>query len=319
MAERRVHISEKGMRLDRFVRIHFPDVPFGSLSSLLKRGRLTVDGKRAKATDRLAAEAIVAITDPGPRADETRRPVSGEAEASRRAQPRRAATGAAAPIEPLGPEDLAFLRGLVLHEDDDILVLDKPSGLAVHAGTRTDRDLDHLLARLVDERGERPVLVHRLDKDTSGLLVAAKSRAIAAVLGKAFATRAVEKEYRARVSGWPEPAKGRIEIPLVKVETPRGGRMVAAEPGAPGALAAATRYEVVGTADDVSDLALFPETGRQHQLRVHTRLIGHPILGDRLYDGRPAPRLMLHAYRIAFRHPRRGAVTFEAPLPADFR
>jgi RluA family pseudouridine synthase len=318
MAERRVHISEKGMRLDRFVRIHFPDVPFGSLSSLLKRGRLTVDGKRAKATDRLAAEAIVAIADPGPRTDETRRlPRAGD-EATRAARlPREAA--AAAPVEPLGPEDLAFLRGLVLHEDDDILVLDKPSGLAVHAGTRTDRDLDHLLARLVDERGERPVLVHRLDKDTSGLLVAAKSRAIAAVLGKAFATRAVEKEYRARVSGRPEPAKGRIEIPLVKVETPRGGRMVAAEPGAPGALAAATRYEVVGTADDVSDLALFPETGRQHQLRVHTRLIGHPILGDRLYDGRSAPRLMLHAYRIAFRHPRRGAVTFEAPLPADFR
>ena len=305
MAERTVHISEKGMRLDRFVRIHFPDLPFGLLSSVLKRGRLTVDGRRARATDRLAAGQVVALAER-----------DGEDGSARRGEDRR---GRAMPaIEPPSAEERAFLAGITLYEDDDLMVFDKPSGLPVHAGTRTDGDLDSLLARMVDARGERPVLVHRLDKDTSGVLVAAKSRAIAGVLGKAFSTRAVEKSYLAVVSGVPERREGLIEIALRKIETPRGGRMSAAGAGEAGALAAATDYRVVEGRHGIAIMSLKPLTGRQHQLRAHMALIGHPILGDRLYGGAAGPRLMLHAARIAFRHPRGGDVVFEAAPGPDW-
>jgi RluA family pseudouridine synthase len=296
-----VHRSENGMRLDRFVRIHFPDLPFGLLSSLLKRGGLTVDGRRAAATDRLAAGQVVALAGK-PAAD--RRPPRAPSEAAR-----------------LSPEDRAFLEALVVHADDDLLMFDKPSGLAVHAGTGTTRDLDSLLARWPGPDGERPVLVHRLDKDTSGLLVAARRRAVAAALGRAFAEGRVEKTYVAVVAGVPAPAEGAIARALAKVATPAGGRMVEVPPEAPRALAAVTRYRVEAVTPDGTRarLRLAPETGRQHQLRVHLALIGHPILGDRLYGGAPAPRLLLHAAGLRLEHPRtHGWLTLASAPPPEF-
>ncbi|MDR3494306.1 MAG: pseudouridine synthase, partial [Ancalomicrobiaceae bacterium] len=230
--------------------------------------------------------------------------------------------GSTAVLPPLSDADAAFLASITLYEDDELIVFDKPSGLAVHPGTKVTRDLDSLLARLAGSDGERPVLVHRLDKDTSGLLVAAKRRPNAARLGRAFAGREVEKLYRAVVSGDPgEPSERRIEMAIVKQATAKGGRMVAAGHDDPDALPAATMMRVVAVAADRSKamVELKPETGRQHQLRVHMALIGHPILGDALYgDAASAARLMLHAHRLRLKHPNGRFVEFEAPLPEGF-
>ena len=296
--ERTVHTSEKGMRLDRFLRIHAPRAPAAAV--LLKQGRLTVDGRRARASDVLAAGQVVRLAEP------TARPS--------------AAGGEGRPAS-LSDAERDLLARITLFEDDDLIVFDKPSGLAVHKGTRTTGDLDSILAKRVDAEGERPRLVHRLDKDTSGLLVAAKRKRLAEDLGRAFASRAVEKTYLAVVAGVPEPRNGRITSALKKVETPAGGRMVAALPDDPAGQAAATTWEVIEVAADghSSLVAFHPETGRQHQLRVHAALIGHPILGDRLYgDARAAPRLMLHAHRLSLPDGRGGERAFTAPLPPGF-
>jgi len=309
--ERTVHLSEKGMRLDRFLRIHAPRAPAATL--LLKQGRLTVDGRRARATDALRPGQIVRLV------EAAARPASGggqgagtDAEGRSGARPSGGGPSAA---------ERALLSRIILFEDDDLLVFDKPSGLAVHKGTRTSGDLDSILAKLVDGDGDRPRLVHRLDKDTSGLLVAAKRRRLAEDLGRAFASRAVEKTYLAVVAGVPEPRRGRITTALKKVETAAGGRMVAAGPDDPAGQAAATVWEVIEVAADggSSLVAFHPETGRQHQLRVHARLLGHPILGDRLYgEARAAPRLMLHARRLRLPDGHGGMREFVAPLPDGF-
>ncbi|WP_333824756.1 RluA family pseudouridine synthase [Pinisolibacter sp.] len=294
--ERIVHSSEKGMRLDRFLRIHAPRAPTAAV--LLKQGRLTVDGRKARASDVLAAGQVVRLAEPAKRA---------VVEAGQAAGP--------------SPVERDLLARITLFEDDDLIVFDKPSGLAVHRGTRTTEDLDSILAKLVDAEGERPRLVHRLDKDTSGLLVAAKHGRLAESLGRAFASRAVEKTYLAVVEGVPEPPTGRIATPLEKVATAKGGRMVAAAPDDPRGLSAATGWEVVETAADgrSSLVAFHPESGRQHQLRIHAKLLGHPILGDRLYgDGRTAPRLMLHAHRLVLPDGRGGKREFVAPTPEGF-
>jgi 23S rRNA pseudouridine955/2504/2580 synthase len=210
---------------------------------------------------------------------------------------------------------------MTLYDDAALIVFDKPTGLAVHKGTRTERDLDSMLAALADAGGNRPVLVHRLDKETSGLLVAARTKEIAARLGRVFSGRRIAKTYVALVAGVPDPTSGTIGRALKKVATPRGGRMVEADPTEPEALSAETAYEVLEIRDGgrSSLVRLEPHTGRQHQLRVHMALTGHPILGDRLY-GRAgsAPRLMLHAHRLEFHDAALGKYAFEAPIPSIF-
>ena len=297
--ERSVHLSEKGMRLERFLRIHFPRLPAAAV--LLKQGRLTVDGRRARALDPLAPGQIVRIADAAPRA------VIGGG----------AGSGPTSPSE----ADRARLAVMTLFEDADLLVLDKPSGLPVHAGSRTGDDLDRLLAKFVDAEGARPVLVHRLDKDTSGLLVAARTPREAARLGKAFASRAVEKTYVALVEGVPEPSAGTIRRALKKIDTPRGGRMVAVPDDEPGALPAETAWRLLDVRDDgrAALVALAPHTGRQHQLRAHMSELGHPILGDRLYgQAGSAPRLMLHALRLVLPRAVGAPLILETPWPSDF-
>lgn len=307
--ERRVHVSEKGMKLDRFLRIHFPQA--GNAARLLKSGRLTVDGRPFRLADALAAGQVVRIAEAPRGAGQGRDPASsgGEGEATAPKRP------------PADPAVVARLAAMTLFSDDEIIAFDKPSGLAVHAGTRTEEDLDSLLATLADAEGERPVLVHRLDKDTSGLLVAARTRAAAARWSKIFAGRRIEKTYLAVVEGVPEPRSGRIARPLKKTATPRGGRMVEAAADDPDGLACETYYEVLEVRDHgrASLLALRPKTGRQHQLRAHAALLGHPILGDRLY-GRAgtARRLMLHALRLAFVDGDGRERVLEAPIPAEF-
>lgn len=291
------------MRLDRWFRAHYPQVTHAYLSKLLRTGQVRIDGARAKANARLKAGQEVRVP-----------PFAFEA------RPADAPRGG----KPLSAADRDFFRSLILYEDRDLYVINKPHGLAVQGGSKTVRHLDALLDGLGEELGERPRLVHRLDRDTSGVLVIARRRAVAASLGRLFATRAVRKIYWALVRGVPRPAQGKVATPLVKTAGPDGDRVRAARAGEQErAQHATTHYSVIDrAANRVAWLSLKPVTGRQHQLRAHMALLGHPILGDNKYGGdRDLPleglvnRLNLHARRITFPHPREGTVDVSAPLP----
>jgi RluA family pseudouridine synthase len=301
MRQKTVRTAERGMRLGRFVEIHWGDVAAPALAAAVRRGGLTVDGRRARFADALAAGAVVRLD------------VAEDPRAVRRA---------AGPGEGLLEADRAVLAAITLYADADLVVFDKPSGLAVHRGTRTDRDLDSLLAGLVGADGERPLLVHRLDKETSGVLVAATSRAVAARLGRAFAEGRVEKTYRAVVAAPPAPPSGVVRAGLKKTVVGTAGRVVVCADDDPDGRPAETAYATVRVAADGVRVDLHPASGRQHQLRVHMAHLGCPILGDRLYGGPAAaraPRLMLHAARLVLPHPRDGRrLDLVAPLPAGF-
>lgn len=296
-----VAAGEDGMRLDRWFRQHFPQVTQGYLQKLLRTGQVRVDGARAKASDRLEAGGQVRVP-PLPAAD---------------APP-------AKPKARLSAADQALLASMILYEDDDLMVLNKPPGLAVQGGTKTARHIDGLLAVLGEDADTRPRLVHRLDRDTSGVLVVAKRRAAAAKMGRMFQTRSVRKIYWALVHGLPKPPQGKVEAALVKAPGPVGDRVREARPDErEDAQKAVTYYSVVDrAAQKFAWMSLKPVTGRQHQLRAHMAIIGHPIVGDEKYpSGRELPdsiarRLHLHARRIVFPHPATGrTVDVTAPLP----
>jgi 23S rRNA pseudouridine955/2504/2580 synthase len=217
-----------------------------------------------------------------------------------------------------------LLSAITLYEDDDILVLNKPAGLAVQGGTKTTQHLDRLLEALSEGPKSRYRLVHRLDRDTSGVLVVAKKREVAAKLGRAFQTRSVRKIYWALVKGVPKPPQGKVDAALVKSAGPEGDRVRKARPGEQEvAQSAVTHYSVVDRAGQTASwLSLKPVTGRQHQLRAHMAILGHPILGDEKYHGdQDMPegidkKLHLQARRISFPHPSgEGMVDVTAPLP----
>jgi 23S rRNA pseudouridine955/2504/2580 synthase len=292
--------AEGGMRLDRWFKTHYASLPHSRLEKLLHTGQVRVDGGRAKASTRLAAGQTVRIP-----------PLSDTPPAP-------------APKHALSKADHAFLASITLHEDDDLLVLNKPSGIAVQGGTKTAHHIDRLLEGLGDGPETRPRLVHRLDRDTSGVLVIAKRRAVAAKLGRAFQTRSVRKIYWALLHGVPKPSQGKVDAALVKAGGPDGDRVRKARPGEKDiAQSAVTHYSVVdGAGQKVSFVSLKPVTGRQHQLRAHMAIIGHPILGDGKYEGDKnlpdgiSNRLYLHARRISFPHPSgEGVVDITAPLP----
>lgn len=298
--------AEAGMRLDRWFKLHYPQITHAYLSKLLRTGRVRVEGARAKPGTRLSPGQEVRVP---PLGFETR-----PADARRKA-------------EPLTAAERAFFRSLVLFEDKDLFVLDKPAGLAVQGGTKTVRHIDRLLDGLGVEFEERPRLVHRLDKDTSGVLVIARRRSVASSLGRQFATRSVRKVYWALVRGVPKPPQGKVVTPLVKTAGPEGDRVRAAGPGEQErARHATTHYAVIDRAGHkLAWVSLKPVTGRQHQLRAHMAMIGHPILGDEKYGGDedlPANmenKLHLHARRISFPHPRGGTLDVTAPLPEHMR
>jgi tRNA pseudouridine32 synthase / 23S rRNA pseudouridine746 synthase len=204
----------------------------------------------------------------------------------------------------------------ILHEDDAIVVLDKPAGLCVIPAR--EGDPKDCLRHLVAERLGAPVfVVHRIDRETSGLVVMAKTAGAHRALNDAFAARQVAKEYRALVAGAPPAGSGRIDVAL---HPARKGRM---RPSEGGGLEASTDYRLIERYADAALVSFEPHTGRQHQIRVHARCLGCPILGDRLYAPQEvrllAPRLMLHAATLRFRHPVSGAeAEFQAPSPADF-
>lgn len=299
--------GEAGARLDRWFKRRFPHVPQSRLQKLLRTGQIRVDGARAKADTRLET------------GQEVRVPPLPEADAPARLGPLRG-----------GDQDAAFLRGLVLYEDEDVVVLDKPAGLAVQGGTKTARHLDGMLDGLAVD-GERPRLVHRLDRDTSGVLALGRSPKAAAALARAFQAHQTQKTYWAVVLGVPKPTRGEIKGFIKKGTAARHGAdrevMVAARHGEEGAAHARSRYVVLEQAGQRAALvALRPETGRTHQLRYHMAAIGHAIAGDGKYscDRPPIPelgrQLLLHARRLALPHPRTGrTLVVEAPLPAHLR
>lgn len=296
-----VEVDEAGLRLDRWFRRRFPEVTHGVLEKWLRVGYVRVDGRRAKASERLTPGQLIRVP---PRSVETR-PL--------RVGPR-----------PLSDADAKALRSSILHLDDAVIAIDKPAGLAVQGGSKLDRHLDGMLEAL-SLGGERPRLVHRLDKDTSGVLVLARTAAAAAHLTAAFRGKDVHKLYWAIVVGVPTPVAGRISLPLAKRRTADGERMIVDE--ATGATAMTTYRLVDKAGRRAAWLALAPWTGRTHQLRVHCAALNVPILGDGKYGGEKArlhgaevdQRLHLLARRIRFPHPAGSEVVVRAPLPEFMR
>jgi len=289
--------DEAELRLDRWFRRHFPQIGHGRLEKLLRTGQLRVDGRRAKAGQRLEPGQRVRVP---PLPDTAPPPVE------------RAAVADA---------DIKLLRDAVLHMDEDVIVLNKPPGLPVQGGTGLDRHLDGMLDALTFDAPERPRLVHRLDKDTSGVLLLGRSATAAARLAAAFRSRAARKCYWALVVGVPKPARGRIDAPLLKAPGEHRERMAVDEEEGRHAI---TWYRIVASAlKKAAWLELEPRTGRTHQLRAHCALLGTPIQGDSLYGSGVAMltgagisrKLHLHARAIRLPHPRDGVLEATAPLP----
>lgn len=227
-------------------------------------------------------------------------------------------------MKSLTEADIAFIRARLIYEDAALLAFDKPAGLSSQGGRIAAASLDDLLGAFARPDGRRPRLAHRLDRDTSGVILAAKTQPAAAFLGKALMGRRVRKTYLAIVgSGAPSPRDGRIETPLRRVAIGREAHMEVCAASHPDAEAASTGYRTLATSDEAALVELRPHTGRMHQLRVHMASIGRPIAGDARYGGAltlggaAVPRLMLHAAAIRFPHPSGGERSIEAPVPAD--
>jgi 23S rRNA pseudouridine955/2504/2580 synthase len=298
---RSVAPEEANTRLDRWFRRHFPRLTQGALQKMLRTGQIRVDGRRAEAGTRLLAGQQIRIPP---------LPEGPSPEALRRAS------------RPVSAEEARLLERMVLYRDDSVIALNKPYGLAVQGGPGLTRHLDAMLDALRFGHAERPRLVHRLDRDTSGVLLLARGAAAASRLAAAFRGRDAEKTYWAVVVGRPTPEAGRIALPLAKQLGPRGERTAPAEP-AEGGARAITDYRVLDAAQRrAAWLELRPLTGRTHQLRVHcARGLGTPILGDSKYGGAAAqidglpPLLHLHARALRLPHPEGGMLEVAAPLP----
>ncbi len=306
---RRIKPADEGMRLDRWIKANYPALPHSLLQKLLRTGQVRVNGGRAKPDRRLAAGDEVKVRQLAHLSADTSDP---------------AHKPSVQPPPGLSKADRDFIERMILFEDDELMVLNKPFGVAVQGGTRTKRHIDGMLAGMEDRFGDRPRLVHRLDRDTSGVLLVAKTRQAASKYGKLFQTRSVRKIYWALVKGVPKPQQGKIDAALVKAGGPEGDRVRKAGPGEQEtAQSAITHYAVIEKAGaKLAWVSLKPVTGRQHQLRAHMAIIGAPIVGDQKYEGdRNLPiegldmKLHLHARRLVVPRGKGAALDVSAPLP----
>lgn len=292
--------GEDGVRLDRWFKRRWPHLNHIQIQKLARSGQIRVDGARAKPDTRLVAGAQVRVPplpDAPPPRDKTK----------------------------LDPRDAAYIKSLVIYEDEEVLALNKPSGLAVQGGTKTTKHVDRLLSAW-GEGLDRPRLVHRLDRDTSGVLVLGKTPGAAGKLAGAFAKRRAQKIYWALVAGLPKPGQGVLELPLIKRGVGDREMVVPADPKDEGAEAAETEFVTLSrAADKAAWMALWPHTGRTHQLRAHMLALGHPILGDPKYNTEASRdlsgglKLQLHARRLVLPHPSRGTLMLEAPLSPEMK
>ena len=294
--------DDDGIRLDRWFKRHMPDVSFNLVSRWARTGQLRLAGKRAVPGDRIEAGQEIRVP-----------PAEATPARTARRQPQRKA---------LSEDEERFVRDMVILEQPAAFVLNKPPGLATQGGTKTNQHLDRLLDGLADERG-RPKLVHRLDKDTSGALLVARTARAAGHFAKGFSARTARKIYWALVVGDPAGNDGTIDAPLAKQPGTGGEKMhVSEEHG----LAAKTRWRVIDRAGNrAAWVELQPLTGRTHQLRAHMAAIGHPIVGDAKYGGPDAfltggisRKLHLHARRLKIDAPEGGKIDVTAELPSHF-
>ena len=315
--------DEADIRLDRWFRRHFPGVPQSAIQKLCRTGQIRIDGRRAEAATRLASGQAVRI-------------------------PPLPALPALKPAPKVNPAATREIEAMILYQDDHLFVLDKPYGLPVQGGPGIFRHVDGMLEGLRKEGGDRPRLVHRLDRDTTGLLLIARTAGAAAKLAAAFRGRDMEKTYWAIVAGRPVPVEGEIDLPLKRIGAGYGGaghgggghgsgghgggdrgeRTAPAERDDEDAARAITEYRTLDhAARKLAWLELKPHTGRTHQLRVHCVAIRAPILGDVKY-ARPdqnnafaatvaglSEKMHLHARSLVFPHPAGGIMRVEADLP----
>jgi len=296
-----VTADENNMRVDRFLESRFPGLSFSHIQRIVRKGELRVNGKRADSKDRLEEGQSVRI--PPLKLDAPK--VAGH-------------------LSEAATKTLEALKDMILYEDADVMVLNKPAGLAVQGGSGTTRHIDQMLEVMRDAKGQKPRLVHRLDKETAGCLLIAKTRFAATALTGSFRHRSARKIYWALVAGVPKPKQGRISTYLAKEESEDDTIMRIAAHGDEGASHAVTYYAVVETsAQKLAWVSLKPVTGRTHQLRAHMAHIDHAIVGDPKYfnkenwqlPGGLQKRLHLLARRIVIPHPRGGFIDATAPLP----
>ena len=294
--------DEADQRLDRWFKAHFPGMTHGQLEKHLRKGDIRVDKKRSKASDRLEAGQTVRVP---PLSDDVLRPVPME-------------KGRASETPKLSDQDIAEIRKMILHMDESVIVLNKPAGLPVQGGSGQYRHVDGLLEGLRFDFPVKPRLAHRLDKDTSGVLVLGRTRQAAKHLAEAFKMRTTRKIYWALLSGVPKPREGTISYNLAKVVTSNGEKVVVDRDSQK----AVTDYSVVEMAAQKACWVAFkPLTGRTHQLRVHAVALGTPIVGDGKYGGSEAfldgvisKKMHLHAREITISHPDGSDLTVTAPL-----
>ncbi len=298
----KVEPDDDGIRLDRWFKRHVPDASFNLVSRWARTGQLRVDGKRATPGDRVLA------------GQEIRVPPEDTTVAAKPTRKRRELT----------EDEEDFARAMVIHRDDAALVINKPPGLATQGGTKTETHVDGLLDALCYGLDNRPKLVHRLDKDTSGVLLLARTSRSAGHFAKAFSSRTARKVYWALIVGVPSIEDGFIDLPIGKQPGSGGEKMHVDEKEGQ---SARTRYRIVERAGNTCAwVELQPYTGRTHQLRVHMAAIGHPIVGDGKYGGKDAfltgtisRKMHLHARRLRIDHPKGHQIDISADLPPHMR
>jgi 23S rRNA pseudouridine955/2504/2580 synthase len=310
--------EDDDIRLDRWFKRYFPQVPHGFVEKSIRTGIVRLDGKKSESAARVKAGQIILIKNPEFGDNEEKNQEAARNSVKKKEEKRMN----------ISVDDIKMLQDAILYKDERILVINKPAGLAVQGGTNMERNLDDMLGALQFDKKDKPRLVHRLDKDTSGALILARDVRTAAELSEHFRSKEIRKIYWALIMGEPDIAEGKIDLPLAKVESGKDSRMEHVDVDEDRGKKAITRYLVLESlAGRISWVELEPITGRTHQLRVHMAAIGHPIVGDGKYGGADAfiegidiaKQLHLHARRVEIPDWKGKTLVVEAPMPKHMK